>query len=794
MELLAFLRHMPCLIICSILSSNSRVAANTDIPVINHWSYPVEGPATGILLIHEGNRSSLVQDRCNRDTLLYLRGSAYLTRDGFGSASDPLRVPSQLLQDGTTPVLLSATFAGDSLIMSVSGIIFTYSLETRQWTRASGIPDDVDITNVASFQCCYNDTEWCQEQDNSVVAYNSHISSNTAMIEYFLSSDQGRSFSVRHLQVDFDIKDGILGATVLGSLSALAFLVQRDDMAGAQFVYDCIDPTDTNLPKPVSLPFKVTGNQTSFAQLESGLGSLVIWDSKDIYYSAVSGKAVVKARVHAQDPLPALDIGQTVQQVISNKDGDFAMLTTNGDLYFGREGLLPKIVKLPLRSPLPCPDHSCVVRFAQTTNKIQVLYPADSNATNVIPPATSKLQMLSEEIYVQQRLAKVAPPLQDCQHQGIMASFHDELFYLDLGQTLELNVTFIPGAWERNSYMVTLSNPGILSVNSSLQDVGPMAKGVTTMKLIINVALVADTLPEGRKDEARGMSTLSVSVYDSSLMCHHKQQAVARVVAGCPPDRNIRIRKNGEEECAGMRGYVYIISKDAYDPTFMRGSTGVTATEDKEVVYDFDTLGCPFVVYYQDMLKPIVELYDGDTFVEEVKEDYVLNEVNGMFTFGYEKTAQEAGCKSQPQSWLQQLTAQDSPDPATAWTRQNYRNCSVEDTVGLRYPNQPYEVLSSRNSNQLKWLPYNSILVFNVSVLDPDYSFCQLRGKFAVQVYGVLPSSTLPPLRIMLGTCGLGLAALVAAYIGQKVWPGEKDQEEEKEKQEDEAQEMSTAL
>ena len=57
-----------------------------------------------------------------------------------------------------------------------------------------------------------------------------------------------------------------------------------------------------------------------------------------------------------------------------------------------------------------------------------------------------------------------------------------------------------------------------------------------------------------------------------------------------------------------------------------------------------------------------------------------------------------------------------------------------------------------------------------------SHSFCQLRGQFAVQVYGVLPPSTLPPLRIMLATCGLGLAALVAAYIGQKLWPGEEEE------------------
>ena len=45
-----------------------------------------------------------------------------------------------------------------------------------------------------------------------------------------------------------------------------------------------------------------------------------------------------------------------------------------------------------------------------------------------------------------------------------------------------------------------------------------------------------------------------------------------------------------------------------YDPTFLMGYNGTTATEDKKVWYDYSKLGCPIVVYYQDMLKPIIDL------------------------------------------------------------------------------------------------------------------------------------------------------------------------------------------
>ncbi|XP_022107561.1 cation channel sperm-associated protein subunit delta-like isoform X3 [Acanthaster planci] len=719
MEPSAFLYPMPFCAFFVTLFSNCFVAANSNANSINHWSFPVDGPTVASLpLTHEGNHSILMHHRCRRDTLLYLRGGAYLTRDGFESALDPLYISSDLLKAGTSsPVLRSATFSSDNLIMAVSGTVLTYNLRTQQLSRATGIPDDVDINQVASFPCCYSDTEWCLKQDSSVVAFNSYSPSRTT-ITYFLSSDRGQSFSIRQFQLGFPIKGKILGASIFGSLKTVTFLVDREDSLSAQFVYDYIHPTHAILAKPFALPFNVTGNQTSFAQLESGVSSLVVWDSQDIYYSAVAGKAVIKTVVHSRDPSLALADDDTVHQVISNKNGDFAVLTTKGRVYFGREGLPPKIVKLPLKSPLPdLIGNSYAIRFTPTNN-IQLLYAVDTNENTSAFPPTSKLQMLSQVVYVQQQLAEVTPPLEKCRHQGFITNFHDRLFYLDLGQTLDLSATVIPGAWECNSYMVSLSNLGILSVNTSVQVGEPLAQGVISTKLFAHVSLIADTLPEGGKDEARGMSTLSMSMYDASLMCHHRKQVVAHVVAGCSPGRHVRIRK-----------------------------------------------------------------YDGDVFVEEVQEDYVVNEINGMFTYSYEKTAKQVGCRSQPQSWLRQLIAQDSPDPATAWTRENYRNCFQDDASGLQFPDRPYEILSSQNNNRLKWSAYNGIMVFNLSVLNPDYSFCQLRGQFAVEVYGVLPQSVLPPLRIMVATCGLGLATVVAFYIGQKLWPGDRDKEEEESKE-----------
>ncbi|PIK56076.1 putative cation channel sperm-associated protein subunit delta [Apostichopus japonicus] len=96
----------------------------------------------------------------------------------------------------------------------------------------------------------------------------------------------------------------------------------------------------------------------------------------------------------------------------------------------------------------------------------------------------------------------------------------------------------------------------------------------------------------------------------------------------------------------------------------------------------------------------------------------------------------------------------------------NYISChSPEQGAERCDPSQPYEVLSNNTANGIKFSQYNGIYVFNITVLDPDYSFCQLETQFAVEVFGAFPKSELPALRIMMITCGLGLIALISLYV-----------------------------
>lgn len=93
--------------------------------------------------------------------------------------------------------------------------------------------------------------------------------------------------------------------------------------------------------------------------------------------------------------------------------------------------------------------------------------------------------------------------------------------------------------------------------------------------------------------------------------------------------------------------YSYVIERDAYDPNFR----GQKATKDQVVHYPYDRLGCPDLVYYDTPWKPVVEMWRKGKFQEVVHTEYVLLEVNGLFTYTYSLSARSALCRAQPQNW-----------------------------------------------------------------------------------------------------------------------------------------------
>ncbi|MGH0177669.1 UNVERIFIED_CONTAM: hypothetical protein FKN15_012431 [Acipenser sinensis] len=195
----------------------------------------------------------------------------------------------------------------------------------------------------------------------------------------------------------------------------------------------------------------------------------------------------------------------------------------------------------------------------------------------------------------------------------------------------------------------------------------------------------------------------------------------AFINVGCPPDKHIKVLRK------------------TYDPQYLYRQD--SAAEDLRVLYSFVDLQCPLLVYVDDPWLPLLELWEGKTFVEFVPADFVMFEVHGMYNYEYQQSARSAGCVSQPQTWRSMLKTQSRPNPHTAWNRKNYVSCKDPSGPPLTSPELEYEVLKAGSGNMVMFPSYNGFYIFKAIVVDPTYSFCELSVTFSVYVYGAFPEA-----------------------------------------------------
>ncbi|XP_015759432.1 PREDICTED: uncharacterized protein C1orf101-like isoform X2 [Acropora digitifera] len=128
--------------------------------------------------------------------------------------------------------------------------------------------------------------------------------------------------------------------------------------------------------------------------------------------------------------------------------------------------------------------------------------------------------------------------------------------------------------------------------------------------------------------------------------------------------------------------------------------------------------------------------YDGELFLEAVDAVYVLWEQQGRAGFEYSATMKEAGCVREAQSWELMIKSMQGTNKEAAWLTQNFRGCFEDppsESVILDNLNQAYEIMNSSSVSHILWTD-DGIFIFTLTVIDPEFSFCNLTVEFAVQV------------------------------------------------------------
>lgn len=689
-----------------------------------------------------GSYNQLERSMCHKNRAVYLdsqNNTVFVSSDFLQSSVYPLRIPTACIQGSTS--VTSVTFTESDIVLSVNGQIFIYKWNDGTFYRSSGSTSAVDT--VVARQCCSN-KEWCHILNTIVVAYSSSGSSHI-----FVSYNKG--FSFERVNVG---EGNVYGATVLSSYTSIAILMQKTN--GKMEFHHVTYGNSTVNPKPLS--FSYSGmKKPLLSYLKSSTGNILLTDGTAMLFSPNGGITVSEINIDAFVSNNSI----SYKQLLSNEFGEFVAASENGELVYGREGFVTLAAKV-----LDDLSSSAVLAFADREGILFILEPQYAENGSV--------SFQSTEISLTNSIESVSSQISQCKCQTLWTNMKNE-YALDKREHISFTAKIIPYPWESPNLIVTLSDPHVLPVVSLHESKYTNMAGVTSR--LIDVKLDerrATTANYHHGIQAIGVSHIRLNTEPNSLRCSHNMQRVSHVAVGCPQGKHIKIR-NTEMKCTELESnYQYEIPAHRYDPTFKQGTLG-TPNEPLFVNYTFEKLGCPIKIHYKDLFRPQIDLYIGNTLLGPMLAEFVMYEVHGMYDYKYNSTVFQAGCVRHAQTWLEMVLNQTGDlDPSIAWTKNNYRSCFVKENGSTPQESDHYEVLTnSKQTNitnsSVSWPEENGIYVFEVIVVDPDFTFCDLRTTFAVQVYGMSYQAVVPQFIVSLTFMVVCISIVIASYFIIKV-------------------------
>ncbi|KAI0236110.1 Cation channel sperm-associated protein subunit epsilon [Lamellibrachia satsuma] len=240
---------------------------------------------------------------------------------------------------------------------------------------------------------------------------------------------------------------------------------------------------------------------------------------------------------------------------------------------------------------------------------------------------------------------------------------------------------------------------------------------------------------------------------------------VSHILVGCPTGRNIRLKRPKQKytkECKHFSEYTIkgIYRQDYWDAE--------KVLSDITVPYDFGNLGCPISLRNTDVFIPDIWLYDFEMEVKPVEANLILWEEHSRKDYEYNNTMYEVLCWRKAQTWksmLQQFAA--GTYLGYVWGPENYESCfdRADGLSNKEELSRPYEIINRTGGVGITIpIKYYAVFVFNVKVLDPDYSFCPLTTQFAVVVSNQEHARFLVALT-MLGITIILISFCIGTYI-----------------------------
>ncbi|XP_075775937.1 cation channel sperm-associated auxiliary subunit delta [Pelodiscus sinensis] len=714
---------------------------------------------------------------CNEDDpwghpspALYLGEKIFLSTNGFRTSIPPLTIPNEL-EPSSALVSAAAFVKRTKLAMVINGRVYSYYFKAgeEEWILAQGI--DSLVTELSNTHCCYPGQDLaCKDISMKIFAY--EIGHSPSKSHIFLSENGGYSFTP--VKLSPELPGVLLGVYNFVSLSQTGVLIRHSDGerkgGEAYFIYTNGNLSQTSSHISMGFHLKSTrGHDIHRIQHPHLWGFTILWNNDTLLVSSNNGLLVEPVTVlefsRNSHPFP----GNGLCHVAISKT-EIAALTRDHQLFYGS---LDMVSTSMVQNGKSNTSQKGICNAVLMFNKVGML-----TLLSLVPSNGTQAYTFWKCIFkVQSMLTELWPYLQKCPVEILRGQFHNKIYYIDMHQKLNLNVTFVPKPGTGAFPIVTVSNPHVLGFQAKITEDGYTYDGHTKYSLYMQLLQqyfsgMADPHFSG-SFLSGGMATLTVDVLNKGVCCIDIHPLSALVNIGCPPTKYIKFFKNTTACSKGLfkqgmlqNSFTYTIDHDIYDPHFL--ATPQLDQSDLKVPYDYYKLECPLLQYYDTPWLPVLELWENNAFVEYVSADFVMFEVNGMYNYDYLLTAAEANCVSQPQNWMAMMQKQDSPNPHTAWNRMNYVSCKNHDGPKLVSPSAKYQILG-QNKNKIIFSHYNGFYVFKAIVVDPLYSYCELSAIVSVCVTGALPKSNIHAWTTLTAFLIIILLAVFMGYILHKL-------------------------
>ncbi|XP_054959734.1 cation channel sperm-associated auxiliary subunit delta isoform X3 [Pan paniscus] len=669
----------------------------------------------GDRLYFQPTTTRLIKHPCEKNIALYLGKQVFFTMDNFETSLLPFTIPTSM-QVGV-PEVTSAHFAGSLLLLVVDQKVYIYDYENNSWSMSLGIKHPV--THVSGDNCCYTGSLFCVHVSNLVFAY-----------------FRGDQISQTHIYY-----------SNTGGFSFWKYHYDRQGM----FKY-----SDHPLNRSFGLSFDYNGT-LDILIAPGQRGILLLWFENSLLFSHNAGQLVDTVRVKKGDQTLFSSIFEANITIhsIAVTENELAVITREDNLYYGNLGIVPSSIIKFADQYIWSEEVALMFRNPGT---LEILTPVRDTAF----PAFDFQKCL---VNIQALLMDPELHVGKCKIEVLTGEFIYRMYTIDMHSQLELTASLIPQPGTSLIPLVMVSNPHSLGFQATFYENGYTSDGNTKYKLDI---FLKQQQHWGRTDsnftsslKRATMSTLTVDIANKEISCVDIKPLSTLISVGCDLDKKIVIQNKVTACSMGILdpltlqdNYSFIIEKEFYHPGFQ----GQQSSEDLHVFYSYQQLGCPLLVYYDTLWKPVVELWRKDSFQEVIDAEYVLLEVNGQFSYSYSLTAQSAMCTSQPQNWTTMIKEFGGP---FFWNRENYVSChDPNNNAPLRWPDVQYQILGGQTANQIIF-GHNGFYVFYISIVDPYYSYCQLETIFSIYVYGAFP--------VQLVSAGVVILLIISSILGS-VW------------------------